>query len=57
MPYVLVRSGGNTASGLALRLHQVGFPVMISELPMPLAVRRRVLEATRSKFDLQDFRQ
>ncbi len=46
MPFVLVRSGGNIASGVASRLHQVGFPVMISELPMLLAVRRRVCFAS-----------
>jgi xanthine dehydrogenase accessory factor len=46
MSFVLVRGGGDLASGVALRLHQYGFPVMISELPMPVAVRRNVCFAS-----------
>jgi xanthine dehydrogenase accessory factor len=46
MSFVLVRGGGDLASGVALRLHQSGFPVMIIELPQPLAVRRRVCFAS-----------
>jgi xanthine dehydrogenase accessory factor len=46
MPFVLIRGGGDLASGVALRLHRSGFPVMISELPMPLAVRRQVCFAS-----------
>ena len=46
MPFVLVRGGGDLASGVAVRLHQSGFRVMISELPMPLAVRRQVCFAS-----------
>ena len=42
MSFVLVRGGGDIASGVALRLHQSGLPVVISELPMPVAVRRKV---------------
>jgi xanthine dehydrogenase accessory factor len=42
MSFVLIRGGGDLASGVALRLHQSGLPVIISELPMPLAVRRSV---------------
>jgi xanthine dehydrogenase accessory factor len=37
---VLIRGGGDLASGVALRLHAVGFRVVITELPQPLAVRR-----------------
>jgi xanthine dehydrogenase accessory factor len=37
---VLIRGGGDLASGVALRLHHVGLRVVISELPQPLAVRR-----------------
>jgi xanthine dehydrogenase accessory factor len=39
---VLIRGGGDLASGVALRLHHVGFRVVITELPHPLAVRRLV---------------
>jgi xanthine dehydrogenase accessory factor len=42
MSFVLIRGGGDLASGVALRLHQSGLPVLISELPRPLAVRRHV---------------
>jgi xanthine dehydrogenase accessory factor len=37
---VLIRGGGDLASGVALRLHRVGLRVVITELPQPLAVRR-----------------
>ncbi len=37
---VLIRGGGDLASGVALRLHHSGFKVVITELPKPLAVRR-----------------
>ncbi len=39
---VLIRGGGDLASGVALRLHRCGLRIVISELPQPLAVRRRV---------------
>ncbi len=39
---VLLRGGGDLASGVALRLHRAGLRVAITELPMPLAVRRTV---------------
>ncbi len=39
---ILLRGGGDLASGVALRLHRVGLPVVIIELPQPLAVRRTV---------------
>jgi xanthine dehydrogenase accessory factor len=39
---VLIRGGGDLASGVALRLHHVGFRVVITELAQPLAVRRLV---------------
>jgi xanthine dehydrogenase accessory factor len=39
---VLIRGGGDLASGVALRLQHVGLKVVISELPQPLAVRRFV---------------
>jgi xanthine dehydrogenase accessory factor len=39
---ILLRGGGDLASGVALRLHHAGFHVVITELPRPLAVRRLV---------------
>mgnify|MGYP000029442195 CR=1 FL=1 len=39
---VLVRGGGDLATGVALRLHRAGIGVVITELPQPLAVRRTV---------------
>jgi len=42
MNIILIRGGGDLASGVALRLHRCGFQVLISELPEPLAVRRAV---------------
>jgi xanthine dehydrogenase accessory factor len=43
---VLMRGGGDLATGVAYRLHQAGFPVVVLELPRPLVVRRRVALAT-----------
>lgn len=40
--FVLIRGGGDLASGVALRLHHAGIKVIITELAMPLAVRRAV---------------
>ena len=40
--FVLIRGGGDLASGAALRLHRAGIRVVIAELPEPLAVRRTV---------------
>lgn len=39
---ILIRGGGDLASGVALRLHHAGLRVVITELPRPLAVRRLV---------------
>jgi xanthine dehydrogenase accessory factor len=39
---ILLRGGGDLATGIALRLHRVGIRVLITELPQPLAVRRTV---------------
>ena len=38
----LIRSGGDVASGVALRLHRVGMRVLITELEQPLVIRRSV---------------
>jgi len=39
---VLIRGGGDIASGVAWRLHQCGFRILITETHGPLAVRRKV---------------
>jgi len=39
---VLIRGGGDLATGVAMRLYRSGFRVLITELPQPLAVRRTV---------------
>lgn len=39
---LLVRGGGDLASGVILRLHRAGLNVVVSELSQPLAVRRTV---------------
>ena len=40
--FVLIRGGGDLATGVALRLHRAGIKVLVTELPQPLAVRRTV---------------
>jgi xanthine dehydrogenase accessory factor len=39
---VLIRGGGDLATGVALRLYRAGLKVVITELAQPLAVRRTV---------------
>jgi len=39
---IVIRGGGDLASGVALRLHRTGFQLVILELEKPLAVRRTV---------------
>lgn len=39
---LLIRGGGDLASGVAARLHRCGFQVLITELAQPLVVRRLV---------------
>jgi len=39
---ILMRGGGDLASGVALRLHRAGFRLLITELTQPLVVRRLV---------------
>lgn len=41
-PRVLIRGGGDLASGVALRLHRAGFQIYITELAEPMVVRRTV---------------
>ncbi len=40
--HVLIRGGGDLASGVALRLWRSGFETVITELEQPLAIRREV---------------
>lgn len=44
-PIVLVRGGGDLATGVAARLHRAAFRVLVAELETPLAVRRTVAAA------------
>ncbi len=39
---VLIKGAGDLATGVAVRLHRCGFPVIMTELPNPLMVRRTV---------------
>lgn len=39
---VLIKGGGDLASGIAYRLKRAGFPLVMTELPAPLLVRRTV---------------
>ena len=41
-PLVVIRGAGDLASGVAVRLHRSGFPVVMTEIERPLAVRRTV---------------
>lgn len=43
---ILLRGGGDLATGVAYRLHRAGFPLAVLELARPLVVRRRVALAT-----------
>lgn len=43
---VILRGGGDLATGVAYRLYQAGFPVIVLELERPLVVRRKVALAT-----------
>ena len=43
---VLVRGGGDLATGVVARLHRAGFPLVVLELAAPLAIRRAVSVAS-----------
>ncbi len=43
---VIVRGGGDLASGVVYRLVKAGFPVLVTELERPLAIRRTVAFAS-----------
>lgn len=45
-PLVVVRGGGDLATGVVWRLRVCGFPVVVLELPGPLTVRRSVALST-----------
>lgn len=39
---IVVRGGGDIATGTILKLHRCGFPVLVLEIPAPSAIRRNV---------------
>ena len=39
---IVIKGAGDLASGIALRLHHAGFDIVMTEIPVPLAVRRTV---------------
>lgn len=43
---VVIRGGGDLATGVAYRLHKAGFPLVVLELARPLVIRRPVALAT-----------
>ncbi len=43
---VVIRGGGDIATGVAYRLHKAGFPLVVLELERPLVIRRTVALAT-----------
>ncbi|MCB9420911.1 MAG: EF2563 family selenium-dependent molybdenum hydroxylase system protein [Ardenticatenaceae bacterium] len=43
---VIIRGGGDLATGVAGRLHKAGFPLIVLELARPLVIRRKVALAT-----------
>ncbi len=43
---ILIRGGGDLATGVAYRLHKAGFPLIVLELPDPLVIRRKVALAS-----------
>ena len=43
---VLIRGGGDLATGVVYRLHKAGFPIIVLELARPFVVRRQVAVAT-----------
>lgn len=51
---VLVKGGGDLASGVVYRLHRVGMRVMITELPRPTVIRRAVAFASAMYEDAVD---
>jgi xanthine dehydrogenase accessory factor len=46
---VVVRGGGDLGTGAVLRLHRAGFPVVVLELALPLAIRTTVAVAAAAR--------
>jgi xanthine dehydrogenase accessory factor len=56
---VVIRGGGDLATGVAYRLHKAGFPLIVLELQQPMVVRRAVALATavsNGTVDVEDLR-
>ena len=54
---VVVRGGGDLASGTINRLHNIGFKVLVLEIPQPNFIRRKVCYGQaiyEKKFTLED---
>ena len=43
---VIIRGGGDLATGAGYQLHRAGFPVVVTEIAQPLAIRRTVAFAS-----------
>lgn len=57
-PRVILRGGGDLATGVAARLHRAGFSLIVTEIERPLAVRRLVALAEaiyRGRVTIEDF--
>lgn len=57
-PRVVLRGGGDLATGVAARLHRAGFSIIVTEIEKPLAVRRLVALAEavyRGRVTVEDF--
>ena len=39
---IIVRGGGDVATGTIYKLHQSGYPVLVTEIANPSAIRRQV---------------
>ena len=39
---IWIRGAGDIATGIAFRLHKSGFPVVMTDLPQPTAIRRTI---------------
>ena len=42
-PLILVRGGGDIASGAIYRLRRAGYPVVVNEIAIPTMIRREVV--------------
>ena len=39
---ILIKGAGDLATGIAVRLHHCGYPILMTEIEAPLTVRRMV---------------